>query len=124
MYNDVAKNLEIFNLKSPMTIVPTPNQDDYLLGFIRRYFIQKVNDENSFIFEVAEDVYNEYTHNPFWKGDTIKWRIKGPLQSVYKENGEIDDLDVASSNKAAIARAQTKLKNIGLYLPNLLQFYK
>lgn len=124
MYNDVAKNLEIFNLKPPMTIVPTPTQDDYLLGFIRRYFIQKVNDENSFIFEVAENVYSEYTKNPFWKGDTIKWRITGPLQKVYKENGEIDDLDVASSNKAAIARVKTKLKNINLYLPNLLQFHK
>ena len=50
MYKDIAKNLEPFELGLPNTIVPSPTKQDYELGFIRRYFVRKVNDENGFIF--------------------------------------------------------------------------
>lgn len=124
MYKDVAKNIDIFEIKNPVTVVPTPTDEDYNLGFIRRYFIQKANDEYSFIFEVSESVYTEHIKNPFWKGTTIKWRIRGPIDPVYSNNGDIDDRGIKYSNKAAIGLASQTIKNVGLYLPNILQFYK
>lgn len=124
MYKDIAKNIEAFVVISPKTIVPVPTNNDYELGFIRRYFVKKINDENGFIYEVSEEKFNEYIHNPFWQGDSIKWRIRGPIEKTYKSNGELDDMGVLNSNKAAISRTKSKLKNIELYLPNLLQFYK
>jgi hypothetical protein len=39
-------------------------------------------------------------------------------------DGEVNDIGVRNSNKATISIAASKIKNIGLYLPNLLQFYK
>jgi hypothetical protein len=57
-------------------------------------------------------------------GDSIKWRISGPLESVFNGKGEIEDKGVTDSNKAGLATASTILKNIKLYLPNLLQFYR
>jgi hypothetical protein len=54
----------------------------------------------------------------------LKWRIKGPQTATYKMDGNIDDKGVTNSNKAAITRASYSLKNIALYLPNILQFYK
>ena len=124
MYKDIAKNIEAFNIEFPKTIVPKPTENDYNLGFIRRYFIRKINDENGFIFEIDENEYQKYLTNPFFESTTIKWRISGPTQIKYKDNGEIDDRGVVFSNKAALGIASQKLKNIGLYLPNLLQFYK
>ena len=53
--------------------------------------------------------------NPFFESTTIKWRISGPTQIKYKDNGEIDDRGVVFSNKAALGIASQKLKNIGLY---------
>jgi hypothetical protein len=124
MYKDVAKDLNTYKIEYPKTIVPTPSALDYSSGFIRRYFVRKRNDENGHVFEISKDVYSEYEDSPFWKTETLKWRIRGPLDIIYKDNGEVDDVGVINSNKAAIGLAQVNLKNIGLYLPNLKQFWK
>lgn len=124
MYKDLLREPELFNLELPSTIVPIPTQEDYILGYIRRYFIKKINDVNGHIYEVSSDVYGEYIENPFWTTENVKWRISGPIEPIYKDNGEIEDRGVRNSNKGAIGRASAKLKNIGLYLPNILQYHK
>jgi hypothetical protein len=124
MYKDVVNNLNLFDIKFPNTIVPSPTSDDYNLGFIMRYFIQKANDSNAHVFEIDLKTYELYKENPHWKVIEVKWRIKGPLNTTYKNDGEIDDKGVKNSNQAAINRASFFLKNVGLYLPNLLQFHK
>ena len=124
MYKKVANNIDLFIVNTPNTIVPNPTEEDYYIGFVRRYFVRKANDVNGFTYEIAKDEYAEYIDNPFWTSTDIKWRISGPLNPTYKENGEEDDRGVMNSNKAAIGIAASKIKNIGLYLPNILQFYK
>jgi len=124
MYRDVATSLDLFVVKYPETIMPTPKEIDYEIGFIRRYFVRKSNEPEGYIFEVSEPVYVQYTRNPFWKGDTIKWRISGPVDIVYNKRGEVEDKGIIESNKSGISSASTILKNIKLYLPNLLQFYR
>ena len=124
MYKDITNNLKLFEVNIPQTIVPNPNNDDYKIGFIVRYFVQKRNDENAHIFEVNQNEYQKLKNNPHWKVMDLKWRIKGPQTATYKMDGNIDDKGVMNSNKAAITRASYSLKNIALYLPNILQFYK
>jgi hypothetical protein len=124
MYKNVANNIDLFIVNTPNTIVPIPTDEDYYIGFIRRYFVRKANDINGFTYEIGKDEYADYIDNPFWTTADIKWRIAGPLNPTYKENGEEDDRGVMNSNKAAIGIAASKIKNIGLYLPNILQFYK
>lgn len=124
MYKDIANNIKLFEIKYPPTIIPSPINTDYELGFIRRYFLAKATDVNGHIYEIDESTYSDYIDNPFWITTDIKWRISGPIEPTYKENGQMDDKGVRNSNKAAIGLASSKLKNIGLYLPNLLQFYK
>ena len=124
MYKKVANNIDLFIVNTPNTIVPTPTDEDYYIGFVRRYFVRKANDINGFTYEIDKDEYADYIDNPFWTTADIKWRISGPLNPTYKENGEEDDRGVMNSNKAAIGIAASKIKNIGLYLPNVLQFYK
>ena len=124
MYKDVANNINDFKIELPKTIVPSPNDTDYSYGFIRRYFCQRANDSNSHLFEISEDVYNKLQDSPFWKIIDIKWRITGPINETYNTMGFVDDIGVRSSNKAAIGIASQYIKNISLYLPNLLQFYK
>jgi hypothetical protein len=124
MYKDLNKNISNFNLQIPNTIVPIPTELDYDNGFIRRYFIQKRNDDNGFIFEVSNEIFDNYIESPFWKTVDLKWRIKGSKIPIYKQDGSLEDTGVENSNKSAIALASTKLRNIPLYLPNLLQFHK
>lgn len=124
MYSKIATNINVFKLPNPKTIVPSPDENDYKLGFIRRYFCQKSNDSNSYIFEIDEQEYNKLQISPFWKVVDVKWRISGPLDKIYNDDGSINDIGVRESNKGAINLAALKIRNISLYLPNILQFYK
>lgn len=124
MYKDLIKGRELYSLDFPKTIVPSPNDIDYENGFINRYFTQRVNDSNSFVFEIDLEEYNSLLENPYWTSGQMIWRITGPISSVYSNNGSITDIGVISSNTASISIVSSKIKNIGLYLPNLLQFHK
>lgn len=124
MYNDLIKGKELFSLQTPPTIVPVPDSTNYDIGFIERYFIQKANDKNGQVYEVSLDTYDKYVANPYWINVNLKWRITGPLDIVFKENGDVADKGVQNSNKLALDIAAEKIKNIRLYLPNLLQFYR
>lgn len=124
MYKDIANNLDLYKIEIPKTIVPVPTESDYELGYIRRYFAQKANDIYGHIYEVDKEIYSELENSPFWKVADMKWRIRGPLSTVYSDDGSISDMSISSSNIASIRLISGKLNNIGLYLPNLLQFYK
>lgn len=126
MYSKLLKNPELFNIQYPETIIPVPSETDYDVGFIRRYFTKKANDRNAYVFEISEKVYTEYLNNndSFWVIANLKWRIKGPIDKTFKEDGTIKDIGVRESNKAALGLASATIPNIKLYLPNLLQFYK
>ena len=114
----------IFDLNTPPTIVPLPTESDYELGFIMRYFVRRANDLNGFIYEIDESTFESYKNKPFWLVGELKWRISGPLDVVYKSNGDIDDRGVINSNNTSIMYTSKILPNISLYLPNILQFYK
>lgn len=124
MYKDLIKNKTFYSLSTPNTIVPTPTEDDYTIGSIDRYFTQKANDINGFVYEITSDKFEELNENPNWNTEIVVWRISGPLDAVYNEKGDITDKGVINSNKTSLFISSNKLKNIGLYLPNVLQFYK
>ena len=124
MYNDLIKNKELPSLFIPQTIVPSPTENDYAQGFIERFFTQKVNDINGFVYEVDAKIYIQLLKNPYWLSESIYWRITGPLDMVYNDNGMVIDKGVFNSNTASIRLGANKIKNLGLYLPNILQFHK
>jgi hypothetical protein len=106
------------------THVINPTASDYDRGFIARYFTQKVTDINSPIYEVNERVFSRLQNNQMYVVVSLKWRIKGPKETQYRENGELLDVSVSESNRRAILLNYDKIPKLKLYLPNLLQFYK
>jgi hypothetical protein len=124
MYKDLIKDKQIYSLNIPRTIVPNPTEDDYTNGIIERYFAQKVNDVNGFVYEINLDTYKELKLNPYWAIENIKWRLSGPIDTIYDETGKIADKGVKNSNTSSIAEGQKIIKNLNLYLVNNLQFYK
>ena len=124
MYNNLIKNKELYSLQTPNTIVPSPSENDYDYGSIDRYFAQRANDSNGFVYEVDENEYNDLLENPYWTVARMRWRISGPIDVVYGPNGKLTDMGVKASNSASIAIISLKIKNISLYLPNLKQFHK
>jgi len=124
MYTDLIKDKQLFSLEVPKTIVPFPTENDYYNGVITRFFTQKANDINGFVYEINLDTYTTLKSNPYWLSESIYWRIVGPLDMVYNDNGMVIDKGVFNSNTASIRLGAETLKNLGLYLPNILQFHK
>ena len=94
------------------TIIPNPTNDDYKIGYIQRYFIQKKSDESAYIYEVEKYYYTDILTNPFFKGIVLKWKISG-------NRGEVGEM-----NRKSLSYASKDMKTLPLYLPNHLQFHK
>jgi hypothetical protein len=124
MYTDLINNKTDYSFANPKTIVPIPTESNYETGFMERYFCQRVNDKNGFIFEIDSNIFKEFKENPYWKISKMRWRISGVTEAIYNELGTLVDIGVIQSNKNSIAITSSTLKNISLYLPNLLQFHK
>lgn len=124
MYKELIGNKETFSLKTPNTIVPIPSNNDYADAYIVRYFIQRVSDVNGFVYEVSSPEFENYLENPYWIAASMRWRISGPLDTVYDSNGNLIDKGIIQSNKSSLSIISLKIKNISLYLPNLKQFHR
>jgi hypothetical protein len=94
------------------TIIPNPTNDDYKIGYIQRYFIQKKSDESAYIYEVEKYYYTDILTNPFFKGIVLKWKISGNRE------------EVREMNRKSLSYASKDMKTLPLYLPNHLQFHK
>lgn len=111
-YDKLNKNLDIFNIPDIVAYIPKPQKNDYERGYIKRYFIQKANDENSYVYEVSPDIYSEFNSTPFYRAQYLKWRLSGTAD------------EVRESNSKSVKLASKKIKGLMMYLPNYLQFYK
>ena len=123
-YDNLTGFKQKFSKLDVKTHFPKLNESDYNRGFITRYFVQKSNDTNSPIYEISSSSFSSYNNNPFFIVSSVRWRIVGPKETVYDEDGSIVDKSVSESNRISINLQSKKIPNLKLYLPNLLQFYK
>lgn len=110
-YNTLSSDTKEFRQRI-QTFVPTPTDDDYKRGYITRFFVQRTNDIDSFIFEISKDSISSLKENKLFNVVNLDWRISGETSEIKK------------SNSASLRFASKTLPNIKLYLPNLLQFSK
>ena len=111
-YNDLIKE-QGKSLIQPHTIrthVPYPTADDYRRGYIVRYFIQQINDNNATIYEINENDYKNFTSDVFYNAVNIDWRLTGNLENI------------KLSNEKSVKLGSKKMKALLFYLPNYLQF--
>jgi len=111
-YNDLIKE-QGKSLIQPHTIrthVPYPTADDYRRGYIVRYFIQMINDDNALIYEVNATDYAKFSLDVLYNTVNIDWRLTGNLENIKLSNGK------------SVKLGSKKMKNLIFYLVNYLQF--
>lgn len=112
-YKTLKKTLpKNYFVRTIKPFVPTITEDDYTLGYIQRYFVQKANDKNSIIYEISPNTFNTLLANVFFKTVRLNWKISGT------------DDEIKTVNKKVLIYASKTIPAITLYLPNLLQFSK
>ena len=101
-YDNLTGFKQKFSKLDVKTHFPKLNESDYNRGFVTRYFVQKSNDTNSPIYEISSSSYSSYNNNPFFIASAVRWRIVGPKETVYDEDGSIVDKSVSESNRISI----------------------
>lgn len=123
-YNQLRKGKKPKTSTTLRAYVPKPKEIDYKRGYIRRFFSQTANDKLGVITEISGDDYIRIATSPLYRAVTIRWRIKGPLQMTFKDDGTIADKGVEESNRKALDLVSSEMPALKLYLVHLLQFYK
>lgn len=111
-YDKVVKTSLRDRPKQVRAYIPKLVDSDYLRGYVYRYFVRSTNDSTSPIYEISSKEYSQLIRNPFFIGAKVRWRLTG------------NPNEVKESNRIGIRLASDKIKNLSLYLPNLLQFHK
>lgn len=121
-YNRINQN---FSKYSPKAYLPTPTDLDYQRGYIFRYFIQRANDSTAPIYEVSSLDISSIRSDKFYDTVSLRWRISGPIEPLYRDDGSIKDMGVKKSNQESIRlSAGGTMPNLQKYLGNLIQFHK
>jgi hypothetical protein len=103
----------------PVYFKPFPKTKDYSLGYINRYFVQKIND--LIITEVNKNKYNQISSTVYNKL-SIRWIISGSKNNVYK-NKILDRIGVTEQNVKILNVSENKMMGIKNYLNNPLEFW-
>lgn len=92
----------------PESFTPTPTEEDYREGFIRRYFAQQKRKPHK-ITEIDQTQFNSYDKiqkglsQDLYEVFSLRWKITGPRNDIYK-----NDIPVKNGVE------DTNLKNLNL----------
>ena len=111
-YNKIQTNLSEYKLPEIITHIPSPTENDYKRGYIKRYFIQKSNDGAGYIYEIDSFGLLNFKISPYFNTIVIPWRISGTKD------------EISQSNSKSIRIGMKTIPSLHLYLPNTLQFSK
>ena len=113
-YSKLALDSNLARVSAPKILAYIPNvtEDDYLNGYIERYFVQKVNDINAPIEEINANDVSEITASRYYTVTSVTWRLIGSPQ------------EIMDSNSQSVREGTKTIPNLSYYLSNLLQFAK
>ena len=111
-YKTINTNLSEFDLPEIISYLANPTDNDYKTGYIKRYFVQRANDTDSYIFEISSESYTDFSINPYFTITSILWKIS------------VNHTDISNANLKSIKLGCQKIPNLYKYLQNPLQFVK
>lgn len=111
-YKKLNNNLSEYDLPEILAYIPVLTEIEYKRGYIQRYFVQKSNDINSYIFEVSKYSFATFTSNPYFTIVAILWKISGKPD------------EMMDANSKSIKIGNKTIPSLHKYLQNTLQFYQ
>lgn len=117
VYFDLKK-MKFDKYIAPVYYSPKPTADDYRIGILNRYIVQKRN-ETSILIEVSKEQLNSMNvtnrrgiDGNLYIGKRIEWCITGAREDVIKSNLRI------------LTYAEDTMPGISNYFSDLTEFYK
>lgn len=111
---------DILKHKKDTVYYPTPTEEDYLNGYLDRYFIRDRRTQR--IIEVDKKGYTKAKARKSFKRITLKWVLKGPAEDQII--GKYLYPGAESQNKNIVDQAEEHLKGLREYIKDYKQFVK
>jgi hypothetical protein len=106
----------------PEERIPIIGKSEFESEYIRRFFAIKANDRNSTIYEISVDQYPILKKNPFYTVEQTRWKITGPLRTIY-DRGIQQKVGVIDYNEIAFNTLKSSIPNLSKKITSLTQFY-
>lgn len=124
---DLVKNIDISKSKHLNPGSEKPTNDDVVKGFMKRYFVYKVNDGQ--LVELSKDGYDKVgTDDGFdkilWRKFTIKWKVSGTDYDIIDKVGNIKEAGIIDTNKRTIAVVSETYPTLIEYITDYREFAK
>ena len=119
------KKLKTINVKydMPHSSVIQITPADIKAGYVRRYFLKKINE--STIIEIDSTEFGKYSSNQFdpilYSAITLKWKITG---DVYDNSADgVFHRGVQTTNQLMVAAAEAQMPGMLTKLTNYTEYY-
>jgi hypothetical protein len=117
-YKNAIKRRPKNNEKYARHFLPKPADNDYIKGYIERYFAKQRNNLDALIVEIDKKQYDSHSvagdglNSAFYEVLSLRWKLTGTAQEVQK------------INFTTVKNLEQKMGGISIKLSNPLQFYK
>lgn len=112
-FNGISTNFPVYKK-------PSPNANDYLNGYINRYFVKKINDNT--IYEVDSVGYADVSNTLYTKS-SLSWKITGRPKNS-NDGKTVTDVGVISYNSYSISVLEKTIPGIRNILRNVVEFWR
>ena len=126
-YTNIKNKIaEVFS--SPKSFMPSPIPEDYTLGLMYRYFIQKRNDVD-IIIEIDENQYNSKDiavtgiDSNLYKFLKLEWKLTGPKHDIYSGT-MIVEYGVEDTNMRTVDLNSIEFPKLPKLIRDYIQFAK
>lgn len=110
----------LLNKSDELFHYPTPTEDDYQTGFLRRYFLQDVRSTE--IKEIDATTYKSIASKAYFRRVKVEWNLNGPSEDQivggYNYPGAI------ARNKDVVIQAEEVIPGITDFLSDLKQYVR
>lgn len=106
------------------TYHPDPIEEDFQIGYLDRFFLRKANQQTGIIQEVDAKTYKKFMNNPLFAKTRIRWKIMGPLNTTFNDDGSVKEYGIAHANKRSIELGKKDISNLDKFLVDYTKFYK
>lgn len=108
-------NVKVLSYLDPVPYLYKPREQVYISGYDSRYFVEKVDDENSYAIEIDQVQYQGLgkpggIDGGLYLGAIVNWRFTGIREEVIKHN------------QREIDKASIKLPSVAYAVRSLLEF--
>jgi len=123
VYTALTDSPDTFKQVRISAYIPFVTDADIALGYIERYFVQRLLDPTGEIVEITRNSHDALRSNPMYRLASLTWRVSGPLEDKLDSGGIRSYTGVLTANRLSLELAMKTMPALNTKLINLKQYW-